>query len=386
VKRSIDRILTTHTGSLPRTEEIRGFLRSKELGEEIDPQVFKDTVRISVREAVRHQAEVGIDVVSDGEQAKSSFYSYLLERLAGLEGTSDTPPVQQNQDFPGYPEWWAQTHGGTRAARRHPECVGPLSWRDTTSLETDLVNLREATRGIPMEEAFMPSASVGIVAQRIPNRYYPSDEAYVEAIANVMRDEYQAIANAGFILQIDAPEMCIDRYQPPFRDKPLEVFLKRMELWVEALNYALAGIPEENVRLHICWGNTERPHTEDVPLEDIIDTVLQVHCGGFSVEASNPRHMHEWKLWEDVELPSGKVLMPGVIDTTTNFVEHPDLVAQRIETFANLVGRENVIASTDCGFGTTAFSDAIYPPLVWAKLSALTEGARIASDRLWRRR
>jgi len=386
VKRSIDRILTTHTGSLPRTEALRRLIRSRELGEDIDQQIFRETVKLAVEEAVVQQAQVGIDVVSDGEQAKSSFYSYLLERLSGLAGSTDAPPMKLNWDFPGYQDWWAETHGRGRVAMKRPECVGPLSWRDRTKLETDLENLREVTKGITMEEAFLPSASVGIVAQRIPNRYYQSYEAYVEAIANVMRDEYLAIANAGFILQIDAPEMCIDRNQPPFRDEPIEVFLKRMDLWVEALNHALTGIPEEMVRLHICWGNGERPHTEDVPLEDIIETVLKVNCAGFSVEASNPRHMHEWKLWEDVQLPPGKVLMPGVIDSTTNFVEHPDLVAQRIETFANLVGRENVIASTDCGFGTTAFFDAIYPPLVWAKLRALSEGARIASNRLWQRR
>ena len=386
MKRSIDRILTTHTGSLPRTEALRRLIRSRELGEDIDQQIFRETVKLAVEEAVVQQAQVGIDVVSDGEQAKSSFYSYLLERLSGLAGSTDAPPMKLNWDFPGYQDWWAETHGRGRVAMKRPECVGPLSWRDRTKLETDLENLREVTKGITMEEAFLPSASVGIVAQRIPNRYYQSYEAYVEAIANVMRDEYLAIANAGFILQIDAPEMCIDRNQPPFRDEPIEVFLKRMDLWVEALNHALTGIPEEMVRLHICWGNGERPHTEDVPLEDIIETVLKVNCAGFSVEASNPRHMHEWKLWEDVQLPPGKVLMPGVIDSTTNFVEHPDLVAQRIETFANLVGRENVIASTDCGFGTTAFFDAIYPPLVWAKLRALSEGARIASNRLWQRR
>jgi len=229
----------------------------------------------------------------------------------------------------------------------------------------------------------VPCASVGIIAQRISNDYYPTYEAYVQAIAEVMRDEYHAVAEAGLIVQIDAPEMCIDHAMPEFRDKPISEFHNRQRLWVEALNYALEGIPEEQVRFHVCWGNGEGPHTRDVPLRDIVEVVLEVRAGAFSVEASNPRHAHEWKVWQDVKLPDGKVLIPGVIDSVTNFVEHPELVADRILTYARIVGRENVIAGTDCGFGTSAVAENVYPPIVWAKLQSLAEGARLASKRLW---
>ena len=215
------------------------------------------------------------------------------------------------------------------------------------------------------------------------NRYYPTYEAYVNAIADVMKEEYQAITKAGFLIQIDAPEMAIDRNTPEFRDKPIQEFRKRMELWVEALNYALTGIPEEQVRFHMCWGNQEAPHVRDVPLKDVVDVLLKVHAAAYSVEASNPRHGHEWRVWKDVKLPDGKVLIPGVLDSTTNFVEHPELVADRIVTYANLVGRENVIAGTDCGFGTSANSNMVYPPIVWAKLKAMAAGAQLATEQLW---
>jgi 5-methyltetrahydropteroyltriglutamate--homocysteine methyltransferase len=235
----------------------------------------------------------------------------------------------------------------------------------------------------PIEEAFVPCASVGIIAQRIANAYYPTYEQYVQAIAEVMKVEYRLIADAGLLVQIDAPEMCIDRNIDDFRDQPISVFHKRQELWVEALNYALAGIPAEQVRFHICWGNGEAPHTRDVELKEIVEVVLKVNAAAFSVEASNPRHAHEWTVWQDVKLPDGKVLIPGVIDSVTNFVEHPELVAQRIVTYANIVGRENVIAGTDCGFGTSASMQTIYPPIVWGKLRSLSQGAAIASRQLW---
>ena len=257
-----------------------------------------------------------------------------------------------------------------------------MSWKDRAALDTDIANFKAALDGAGVEEAFMPSASVGIIAQRLPNRYYPTYEAYVEAISDVMRDEYRAITDAGFVLQIDAPEMCIDRARE-FRDRPLGDFLARAELWVEALNHALEGIPEEQVRFHICWGNGEGPHVSDIPLSDIVDVMLKVNCAAYSVEASNPRHAHEWKLWRDVKLPEGKVLIPGVIDSVTNFVEHPELVADRILNYANIVGRENVIAGTDCGFGTSAVANNVHTPIVWAKLASLSEGAERASKELW---
>jgi 5-methyltetrahydropteroyltriglutamate--homocysteine methyltransferase len=383
MKRSSDRILTTHTGSLPRPPELIELLRAKETGQPYDKDALEKRVRSAVEEVVRLQADSNVDIVSDGEMSKPGFFQYMRARLNGLEIVENEVRFNLDPDFPEYQAWRA---GQGRAAPRlsgWPVCTGPLSWRDKEALSTDIDNFKAALQGVEVEEAFIPSVSVGIIAQRMQNRYYPSYEAYVEAIAEVVRDEYKAITDAGFLLQIDAPEMCIDRNQPEFRDKPIEDFRKRMGLWVEALNHALEGIPEERVRFHICWGNSEGPHVRDVPLQEIVDVMLDVKAQAYSVEASNPRHAHEWKVWQDVKLPEGKVLIPGVIDSTTNFVEHPELVADRIETYARLAGRENVIAGSDCGFGTSANSNQVYPPIVWAKLKAMAEGAEIAAKRLW---
>jgi 5-methyltetrahydropteroyltriglutamate--homocysteine methyltransferase len=357
MKRSTDRILTTHTGSLPRPPDLIELLGAKERGEAYDEAAFQARVRSAVDEVVREQAKAGIDVVSDGEVGKPGFFLYVRNRLNGMEGLN---------------------------TEARPN-VDPLSWKDMSALETDIANFKAALANVHVEEAFMPSVSVGIVAQRMDNKYYKTYEEYVKAIANVLKDEYRAINGAGFVIQIDAPEMCIDRNGPEFRDRPIDDFRKRADLWVEAMNHALEGIPEEQVRFHICWGNNEAPHTRDVPLRDLVDIMLKVRAQAYSVEASNPRHEHEWRVWQDVKLPEGKLLIPGVIDSTTNFVEHPELVADRIETYAKLVGRENVIAGTDCGFGTSATSNMIYPPIVWAKLRTLAEGAELASRRLWMR-
>ena len=384
MKRSTDRILTTHTGSLPRPPDVIELLRAKENGEPLDQAAFDARLRSAVDEVVKLQAGAGVDIPSDGELGKPSFFQYVRNRLAGLEGVNSEPRLNLDPDFPGYAEWRAGrgiAQIGLMAGR--PECVGPLAWKDRAALDADIANFKAALAGADVEEAFLPSASIGIVAQRIENKYYPTYEAYVEAIAEVMKDEYRAITDAGLLLQIDAPEMCIDRNGPEFRDRNLEDFRQRMELWVEALNHALAGIPEEQVRFHICWGNQEGPHVRDVPLKDIADIMLKVNAAAYSVEASNPRHAHEWRVWQDVRLPDGKVLIPGVVDSTNNFVEHPELVADRIEAYANLVGRENVIAGTDCGFGTSATSNAVYTPIVWAKLKTIADGAEIATKRLW---
>jgi 5-methyltetrahydropteroyltriglutamate--homocysteine methyltransferase len=248
----------------------------------------------------------------------------------------------------------------------------------------DVENLRLATQDVDVREAFIPSASIGTIAQQVVNGYYGSYEQYVAAIAEVMAVEYRAIADSGFILQIDAPGIAGQRGWPQFRDKPLSEFKKTAGLWVDALNHALRGIPEDRVRMHVCWGNAEAPHTRDVELRDVVDLVLQVHAGAYSFEAANPRHQHEWKVWRDVRLPDEKLLIPGVIDNTTNFVEHPELVAERIQRFTDIVGRERVIAGVDCGFGTSAGSERIYPPVVWGKLKTLADGARLASAALWR--
>jgi 5-methyltetrahydropteroyltriglutamate--homocysteine methyltransferase len=384
MKRSTQRILTTHTGSLPRPAALLELVRASAKGEPVERRAFEAQVQSAVRETVKKQAEAGIDVVSDGEMSKPGFFNYVRFRLNGIE-PADQPRFQMAEPFPGYNAWRAQQTGATGGLlfEGRPACVGPLSWRDKAAIETDIANFKAALATVAAEEAFVPSASIGIIAQRIPNRCYPTYERYVEALAEVMREEYLAIAKAGFILQIDAPEMGIDRHQPEFHDRPFEDFQKRMNLWVGALNEALAGIPEEQVRFHVCWGNGEGPHTYDVPLGDIVGSVLQVTAEAYSVEASNPRHEHEWKHWRDVPLPAGKILIPGVIDSTTNFVEHPEVVADRILNFAGVVGRENVIAGTDCGFGTSADSATVYPPIAWAKLATLAEGARLASKQLW---
>lgn len=385
MKRSTQRILTTHTGSLPRPPDLIDLLRATEFGEPVDPRAMSERVRGAVADVVRQQAGSGVDIVSDGEQGKPGFFAYVRNRLKGLEGLAEARP-NPDPDFPGYADWRArQGRGPVAVTAGRPQCVGPLGWKDKAALQAELDDFKAALSGVKVEEAFLPAASVGIIAQRMDNTYYPTYEAWVQAIAEVMKEEYQAITQAGFLLQVDAPEMCIDRNMPEFRDKPIQEFRKRMELWVEALNHALTGIPQEQVRFHVCWGNSEAPHVRDVPLREIVDIVLKVHAAAYSVEASNPRHAHEWKVWRDVKLPDGKVLIPGVLDSTNNFVEHPELVADRIVTYANLVGRENVIAGTDCGFGTGAASNMVYTPIVWAKLKAMAEGAELATRQLWRK-
>jgi 5-methyltetrahydropteroyltriglutamate--homocysteine methyltransferase len=389
MKRSTERILTTHTGSLSRPRDLLELIRARESGEPHDEQALNERLQSAVNEVVQKQAESGIDIVTDGEFSKPSFSTYVKNRLSGLEGLSAAGGGGMFANWPDYVQWRAQLMGAQvgGAAPGVPECIGPLGWKDMGAVHADIARLKEALNTVQVEEAFLPAASIGIIAQRTVNSYYKTYEEYVYAIAGVMKDEYKAITDAGFVLQIDAPEMVMDKLFDEFRDRSLEEYrTTRMELWVEALNSALAGIPEEQVRFHMCWGNQEGPHDEDVPLKDVVDIMLKVKAGAYSVEACNPRHAHEWRVWQDVKLPDGKILIPGVIDSTTNFVEHPELVADRIETYANLVGKENVIAGTDCGFGTIAFRrDAVFPPLVWAKFKAMAEGAEIATKRLWDR-
>ena len=380
MKRSHQRILTTHTGSLPRPTDLLEMMASQ-----VDTEVRAKRVRAAVAEVTEKQADAGVNIVSDGEMSKPSFVHYIQERVQGFEGVAPPPEFNFDADFPGYLAWRTRGRPSLTASPfgSRPQCISPLVWRGEAALRSDINNFKSAISNLAVEEGFLPCASVGIVAQRFANAYYPSYEAFVQAIAEVMREEYKRVAEAGLIVQIDAPEMCIDRNLSEFRDKPIEEFRKRQMLWVEALNYALAGVPEEQVRFHVCWGNLEAPHTRDVPLREIIDIVLKVKAAAYSIEASNPRHAHEWKIWRDVKLPEGKVLIPGVIDSVTNFVEHPELIADRIISYANLVGRENVIAGTDCGFGTAAGFDNIYPAIVWAKLKSLAEGAALASNLLW---
>lgn len=355
----------------------------KELGAPRNEEEFATRVRSAVAECVQEQARAGIDIVSDGELGKPNFVMYVADRLSGMEGWDDELYVNTDPEFPGYEAWFAGRGTAHFSPRGRPKCVGPLAWKDKAAVYRNIEDLRLALQGVKVEEAFIPSASVGTIAQQVVNGYYGSYEAYVAAIADVMSEEYHAIADSGFVLQIDAPGIAGQRGWPQFRDKPLKEFKKVAALWVEALNHALRGIPEERVRMHVCWGNIEAPHTRDVPLRDVVDLVLSVRAAAYSVEASNPRHAHEWKVWRDVKLPEGKVLIPGVIDNTTNFVEHPELVAERIVRFAEVIGRQSLIAGVDCGFGTSAGSERVYTPVVWAKLGALAEGARLATKILW---
>ena len=379
----IERILTTHTGSLPRPPDLLAMIQAKETGQPFDAEELAAAVRRSVAETVREQAASGVDIVNDGEFSKAGFSDYIKDRVSGLGGVDPSPQAPTEVDFPEFAEWWRGVGFLGSVAFPRPLCVGPMAWTHPETVETDLANFRDALDGVDVAGAFMTASSPGILDLRIANQHYPTEEAYVYALAEMMKVEYRAIADAGFVLQVDAPEMAMGRNWARFRDGSLEDFRWVMGLWVEALNYALEGVPEERVRYHICWGNSEGPHVRDVPLRDIVDIVLQVRAGAYSVEASNPRHAHEWRVWQDVKLPEGKTLIPGVIDSTTNFVEHPELVRDRILSYANVVGRDNVIAGTDCGFGTFAGRSRVHPTIVMPKLRAMAEGARLATQELW---
>jgi 5-methyltetrahydropteroyltriglutamate--homocysteine methyltransferase len=380
MKRSTDRILTTHTGSLPRPGDLLEMIDARERGTSYDAQALQERVRTAVADIVRQQAESGIDIVSDGELSKPSFATYVKNRISGFNGQN--PDRRIFADRAEFPEWNALTAPPSYAMTTRPFCTEPLGWKDRSAVEMDIANFKAALDGVQVEDAFLPAASIGIIAEIMMNQYYDTEEAYLFALAEVMKEEYQAITAAGFVLQIDAPDAAMGRHAQ-FWNRDLADFRRTLDMRVEALNHALSDIPQEQIRYHICWGNYEGPHTHDVPLKDIVDLMLQVRAGAYSVEASNPRHAHEWQVWEEVALPAGKILIPGVIDSTTNFVEHPEVVAQRIVQYANLVGRDNVIAGTDCGFGTSAGIPKVHPTVMWAKFRALAEGARLASQRLW---
>ena len=377
MRRSTERILTTHTGSLPRPADLLEMIQARDRGESVDATGFDTRVASAVDEVVRKQVEAGIDVVSDGELGKPSFATYVTHRLDGFGG--DNPAPRPSADWEAFPEWGS---GMSRPVMRRQFCVAPLTWHGDKAVAADVRHLRHAMTAGGAVEAFAPSASLGIIDDIMVNQHYPSEQAYLYALADVMKEEYRAIAAAGFILQIDAPDAAMGRHTQ-FRHESLDEFRRATALRVDALNHALEGIPEEQIRYHVCWGNHEAPHVYDVPLRDIVDLVLRVRAGAYSVEAANPRHAHEWRVWEDVKLPDGKILIPGVIDSTTNFVEHPEVVADRIEQYARIVGRENVIAGMDCGFATVAGRSWVHQEIVWPKLRALAEGAALASERLW---
>jgi 5-methyltetrahydropteroyltriglutamate--homocysteine methyltransferase len=383
MKTSQDRILTTHVGSLPRTDAVLGLLEAREQRACFDAAAFDRQMRQAVLDIVKRQVEIGIDVVSDGETSKMSYATYVRDRLSGFseEGSTESPkPHLDLQPFPDLQRKMALLTGPRRFKR--VSCIGPVKIRDRAALARDLANLRAASAAAQPFDAFMNAASPGVVTSFLPNAYYPTHDAYVAAVAAAMREEYEAIVGAGFVLQVDCPDLAMSRHTG-FQGLSEAEFLRRAAFHVEVLNHALERVPADMVRVHICWGNYEGPHTHDLDLVKIADSVLRVHARAISLESANPRHEHEWAVWKDVTLPDDKILLPGVIDTSTNYVEHPDLVAERIVRFANVVGRERVIASTDCGFGTAAGHGKVDPGVAFLKLDALVEGARRATKQLW---
>ncbi|HSF04740.1 MAG TPA: cobalamin-independent methionine synthase II family protein [Methylomirabilota bacterium] len=380
MKRSTAHFLTTHTGSLPRPDDLIRMMFAKEEGVPVDAAALAARVRSAVAEVVSKQAQAGIDVLNDGELSKPSYATYIKDRLDGFGGTSQPLQYQDLADFPGMARRVFGDPG--RARRKTPACTGPIRVRDPRAAQADADNLRAALGPATAAEAFLSAASPGVVSLFFRNDHYPSHEAYLFAIAEAMKHEYETVARAGFVLQVDCPDLAMGRHIQ-FAALPLEEFRRMARLHIDALNHALANVPPDQARLHLCWGNYEGPHHYDVPLADIIDVVFTARPNGISFEAANPRHAHEWKLFERVKLPAGKVIIPGIIDSTTNFIEHPELVAERIGRYARLVGRENVIVGTDCGFGTWVGQAAVDPDVVWAKLSALAEGARLASKQFW---
>jgi 5-methyltetrahydropteroyltriglutamate--homocysteine methyltransferase len=381
MQRSTERFLTTHSGSLPRPDELIRTMYAKEEGVPVDPAALAARVRAAVAEVVKKQADAGVDLINDGEMSKPSYATYIKDRLAGFGGTGNTFVYQDLADFPRLEKRVFGDPG--RSRRKTPACNSAISMRDSQAAVTDTDNLKSALAGVKSAGGFMSAASPGVISLFFRNEHYPSQEAYLAAIAEAMRHEYETVAKAGFVLQIDCPDLAMGRHIQ-YADLSVPEFRKRARLHVEALNHAVANIPPERLRIHVCWGNYEGPHHRDVALADIIDIVFMARPNAISFEAANPRHAHEWTLFERVKLPDGKLLIPGVIESKSNFIEHPELIAQRIARYAKLVGRENVIAGSDCGFGTWVGQAAVDPDVVFAKLAAMAEGAAIASRQFWR--
>jgi len=379
VKRSTDRILTTHTGSLPRPADLTAMLEALDGGAPPAPAALEARVRQAVADIVRKQVDVGVDVVNDGEQGKVGYSTYVRHRLTGFGGQHAVPARADWADFPE-----AAARAERRSSVARPSCNGPIDWKDRTAVQTDAANLRAALAPVQATEAFMTAASPGVIAHFLRNEHYPSREAYLARLVDVMKEEYDAIVRAGFVLQVDCPDLAMGRHLA-FPDLSNAAFLKIAEANVEALNHALRDIPADRMRLHLCWGNYEGPHHRDIPLREIIGIALKARPQALSFEGANPRHEHEWAVFREVRLPDDRLIIPGVLDSTTNFIEHPELVAQRLVRYAEVVGRERVIAGTDCGFATFARSNLqVEPEIAWAKFAAMAEGARLASAQLWR--
>jgi 5-methyltetrahydropteroyltriglutamate--homocysteine methyltransferase len=379
MKLSTDRILTTHTGSLPRAQDLTTTLEALDSGRMPDPGAFDARVRRAVGDIVRQQLEAGVDIVNDGEQGKVGYSTYVRHRLTGFDGQAAVP---MRADWADFPE--AAARGERRSTVMRPACNGPIEWKDRTAVQKDIANFKTALEAAKPADAFMTAASPGVIAHFLKNEHYPSRDAYLARLADIMKEEYDSIHRAGFVLQIDCPDLAMGRHLA-FPEVSNAEFLKIAAANIEALNHALRDIPADRMRLHLCWGNYEGPHHRDIPLRELLPVALKAKPQALSFEGANPRHEHEWVVFREIRLPDDRVIIPGVLDSTTNFIEHPELVAQRLVRYAEIVGRERVIAGTDCGFATFARSvHQVEPEVVWAKLKAMAEGARLASKQLWK--
>lgn len=391
MKRSSTRILTTHTGSLIRPPQLLELVRARQTGRTIEQATFDSTLATSVNDVVKRQVEAGIDIPNDGEFGKSTSWSlYALKRLSGFElrEVKGVNPFARGADRQRFADFYNELEGRgdgkdwSNVTRQDAVCVGPITYNGLFELQRDIDNLKAAAAKAGVDEAFLPVAAPSSAIPDRKNEFYKTDEDLVVALAEALRTEYRAIVDAGFLLQVDDARAAVtyDRMVPPATFEEYYAWLARH---VDVLNHALEGIPEDRVRYHVCWGSWPGPHTTDVPLEKIVDLILKVNAGAYLIEAANPRHEHEWKVWQRVKLPDGKILVPGVISHGTNVVEHPELVAERLLRFASCVGRENLIAGTDCGFAQEELNRRVHPTVMWAKLEAMAEGARIASKQLW---
>jgi 5-methyltetrahydropteroyltriglutamate--homocysteine methyltransferase len=384
MKRSSERILITHAGSLARPDDLMKMLVAKNEAQPYDPEAFSRRLRSAVTQVVRQQIDCGIDIVNDGELGKSNFSRYTRERLSGFverpAGPDFRPTSIFGRDLVEFPEYF--NRGGRTTIGHHARvfyCIEPLRYVGHHDVGTDIDNFKAALQGVEFEEAFLPAIAPGTMEHWMKNDFYPNDEAYLYAIADAMHEEYKAIVNAGFILQIDDPDLA-DAWQMNLRMSVAE-YRKYAELRIDALNHGLRDLPTDRVRFHMCWGSYHGPHKYDIPLREIVDLILKVHAGAYSIEASNPCHEHEWRVWQEIKFPEEKILIPGVVGHYSDFIEHPQVIADRLVRYAKLVGRENVIAGTDCGLGTRVS----HPKIAWAKFQAMAEGARIATKQLWGR-
>lgn len=383
MKASSERILVTHVGSLPRSQAVTDVLFARDRGETTGVSVGNATITEAVREVVRRQVEAGVDVVSDGEMSKITYATYIKDRITGFEGDTPREPGQDLVEFPRILKRLAES--GATAKYQRPRCVGEIRVRSLQPAQDDVQNMKGATAASTPSDAFLNAASPGVIALFQPNEFYKSQDEYLEAVAEAMRAEYELIVGSGLLVQIDAPDLAMGRHTM-YRDRSVEEFLNRAAKHIEVLNHALRNVPADRVRMHVCWGNYEGPHHHDVPLERLLPVVVRAKVGALLIEGANPRHAHEWAVFRDFRMPQDMIVIPGVISSTTNYIEHPLLVAERIGRYADLLGRERVIAGSDCGFGTFAGFGPVDPDVTYLKLRSLAEGAAIATRRLWGRR